>query len=206
MNDPRAVEAVALSSVGWGALSRRRFLKSVLALAAAGAGATTASCARGGGVGAGGRPFLFLDDGEAAIVAALGEVIIPTQPGFPSLEQAQVLRRFDEELSFVGESIRGDLHAALGLLQVAPFLYGRFSRYSKLPRAGRREILTRLLQSRSETLRAVGINLKLLVHFFYFGHASTWPVIGYDGPFAHLPPIESEQRRWYAEQTRGAGS
>jgi len=201
MKDPMHTSS-PLPGLGWGSLSRRRFLKGMLAAAgAAGAGASVTACAPGGGTGSDGRPLLFLDAGEAAIVQALGEAVIPTQKGFPTLAEAEVVRRMDEELSFVGEAIRGDLHAAIGLLQYAPVLQGRFARFTGLDPAGRREVLEKMSRSRSETLRAVATNLRLLVHFFYFGHHSTWAAIGYDGPFSHLPPIASEQRRHYAGQT-----
>lgn len=199
--------ASPLPSLGWGGLSRRRFLKGALAVAgAATGGVSVTACAPEGGAGDDGRPLLFLDAGEAAIVTALAEALIPTQPGFPTAAQAQVVRRMDEELSFVGASIRDDLHAAIGALQLAPFLQGRFARFSKLDVAGRRAVLDGLARSRVETLRAVGSNLRLLVHFFYFGHPSTWAAIGYDGPFSHLPPIASEQRRHYAEKTGGGAA
>lgn len=203
-DDPRP----PLPALDWGGLSRRRFLKATLgALGAAAAGGAVTACSSGdGGPGPDGRPLLFLDPGEAAIIAALGDAVIPTQTGFPTLAQADVIRRMDEELSFVGPALRGDVRAAIGALEWAPFVYGRFSRFSRLDAEGRRAVLKSMMASRSEILRAVGTNLKLMVHFFYFGHPSTWAAIGYDGPFSRLPPIASEQRQWYAQRTGGARS
>lgn len=191
---------------GWATLaaglSRRQFLQAGLAAGALTAGGVLAGCARGGGaLGADGQPLLFLGATEAATLAALGAAVIPTQPGFPSLTEAGVIRRIDEELSFVGAALQGDMRAAFGVLEYAPFLYGRWSRYSRLDLAGRREVLKAMMASRVETLRAVGANLKILVHFFYFGAAASWRATGYDGPFSHLPPIASEQRQHYARQT-----
>jgi hypothetical protein len=190
-----------LSEMHWPGLSRRAFLKGVLGSAAVlGTGAAVQGCS-GGGTGADGRPLLYLDESEAGILAALGEAVIPTQAGFPTLGEAEVIRRIDEELSFVDEAIQSELRAAIGVLQWTPLLYGRFSRYSRLDLEGRREILTRMMKSGSEIMRAVSANLKLLIHFFYFAHPAAWPAIGYDGPFSKLPPIASEQRQWYAQKT-----
>ncbi len=191
-----------LTGMEWGVLSRRHFLKSLLwSSAAVGAGGSLTACDTGGGRGADGRALLYLDAGEAALLSALGEAIIPTQEGFPTLEQAGVVRRVDEEMLFVGDSIQSDIHAALAVLQWTPLLYGHFSRYTQLAPEQRREVLRRMMVSGSETLRAVATNLKILIQFFYFAHPATWKATGYDGPFSHLPPIVSEQRRWYAEKT-----
>ncbi|MGH8453754.1 MAG: hypothetical protein ACRESW_04305 [Nevskiales bacterium] len=199
-----------IAELDWHGLSRRRFLKLALAtsgaLGLAGVGATLEGCAKHTAVGVDGRPYLFLDDGMAQAFTAFAEAVIPRQPGFPTLADAGVVRRMDEEVSFVGESIREDLCSALGLLEITPFLYGRFSRFSRLDIAGRQQIIRALLNSHVETFRAVGSNLKFLVHFFYFGHPAAWKAIHYDGPFAHLPPILSEQRLFYARQTGGRGA
>ena len=143
---------------------------------------------------------------QARTLAAVADAVIPTQPGFPDAAQAEVVRRFDEELSFVSPSIRSDLQAALGVLEYAPFLYGHFSRFTALDIPARREVLQAMNTSRVEILRAVGNNAKILVQFFYFGHPSVWAAIGYDGPFGKMPEQMSEQRAWYAEHTAGSGA
>jgi hypothetical protein len=194
-----------LPAMNWGGMSRRSFLKSLcIAAGAAGAGLALEGCAPGAGKDDSGRRFLFFDDDEAMLMQKLGEAVIPAQHGFPSLAETGVLRRADEELSLIGASIQHDMHAALGILLWAPLAYGHWSRYTKLGLDDRRAVLKRMMNSRSEILRAVGVNLKVLVHFFYFGHPATWAAIGYDGPFSRLPPIMSEQRQWYAQQTGAA--
>ena len=59
-------------------------------------------------------------------------------------------------------------------------------------------LLQRWMASSVETVRAIGTNLKLVSHFMYFGHPSSWAAIGYDGPFQKRPPIQSAQRKAYA--------
>ncbi|MGH8430672.1 MAG: hypothetical protein ACREUF_09730, partial [Solimonas sp.] len=175
---PDRGQGMNIGELDWHGLSRRRFLKLALAtsgtLGLAGVGATLSGCTKQTAIGADGRPYLFLDDDMARAFAVFGEAVIPHQPGFPTLAETGVLRRMDEEVSFVGQSIRDDLRSALGLLEITPFLYGRFSRFSRLDIAGRQRIIKALLTSRVETFRAVGSNLKFLVHFFYFGHRATW--------------------------------
>lgn len=191
----------------WGGLSRRRFLKGALLSAGAlGTGAAVSGCSTDAGSGADGKPLLFLNTHEVATLTALGEAIIPTQKGFPSLAQAEVIARLDEELSFVGDAIQSDMHAAISVLEFAPIVYRHFGRYSRLDVTARREILSKMMASRSEILRAVSTNMKVLIHFMYFGHRSSWDAIGYDGTFSQLPPIASVQRQHYATHTGRATS
>lgn len=131
-------------------------------------------------------------------MAAVAEAVIPTQPGFPSVAEARVVQRMDEELWLSDLSIQEDMGAALIVLEWLPLGYGCISRFSRLDLAARRTVLTRAMESRIETLRAVGTNLKLVSHFMYFGHPSAWNAIGYDGPFQKLAPIQSSQRKAYA--------
>lgn len=191
-----------LPNESWGGLSRRRFLKgAIVAVGGIGVGTSLTACSTPAGRAGDGQPLLLLSVNEATTLTTLGEAIIPRQKGFPSLAEAEVVARIDEELSFVGKSIQSDMRAALSVLEFAPFLYGHFSRYSRLDEATRRTLLGQMMTSRSEILRAVATNMKVLIHFMYFGHRSSWKAIGYDGPFAQRPPIASAQRKYYAAQT-----
>lgn len=188
----------ALMNLHHAGLSRRMFLQGMLAAAgAAGIGGALSGCALGGHDGPDGYPLLFLTADEAHILTALGEAIVPTQPGFPTIGRAGVIRRIDQELTLVDAAIQSDFRAAIDVLQFSPFVYGRFSRFTKLPSDGRREVVKSLMTSRVEILRAVGANLKLIVHFYYFAHPETWAAIGYDGSFGRLPRKSSEQDLWY---------
>lgn len=194
-----------IGAIGWGGVSRRRFLRGAGALCAlAGAGLGSSACSEEQAIAADGRPLLALSAREAATLAAVAAAVVPTQGGFPSADEAQVLRRFDEEVSFVAPSIRADLKAALDVLEFLPPLYGRLARFSALDLPQRRALLAQLCASRVELLRAIGTNLKILVQFFYFAHPAVWAAIGYDGPFGRMPEQDSEQRRWYAQRTTGA--
>lgn len=200
----RAQRSAAFDRVEWGAMSRRRFLRGAAVLGAlAGAGLGASACSRGTETGSDARPLLALTAAQARTLGAVADAVVPTQPGFPDAQQAQVVRRFDEELSFVAPSIRDDLRAALGVLEYAPLLYGHFSRFSALDLAARRQVLQAMNTSRVELLRAIGSNAKILVQFFYFSHPSVWAATGYDGPFGRMPEQTSEQRAWYVQQTPG---
>ncbi|MFA5939080.1 MAG: twin-arginine translocation signal domain-containing protein [Sinimarinibacterium sp.] len=206
MNKIRQAGASAMPALDWGGVTRRGFMKSLAAVGAVVGGLAASGCERGTEQGADGRPLLALSAAQARTLGAVADAVIPTQPGFPSAAQADVVRRFDEELSFVAPSIQSDLQAALGVLEYAPFLYGHFSRFAALGIPARREVLQAMNTSRVEILRAVGNNAKILVQFFYFGHPSVWTAIGYDGPFGKMPEQMSEQRAWYAEHTTGGAA
>jgi len=188
--------------VRFSALSRRSLLRGLFALAgAAGAGLALKGREPRQEADAPSPKYLFFTPGEALLMEKVGEAVLPTQRPFPSMAKAMVVRRADEELSFLGASIQEDLRAALWVTQWAPLAWGHAKRYTKLDLESRRDVLVRMMNSRSETLQAVGTNLKVLVQFFYFGHPSAWSALGYEGPFSRLAPIESEQRVWYALQT-----
>ncbi|MEQ1439495.1 twin-arginine translocation signal domain-containing protein [Fontimonas sp. SYSU GA230001] len=195
--------AGTMPALEWGGVTRRGFMKGLAAVGALAGGFAAGGCERGAQIGADGRPLLALSAAQARTLGAVAEAVIPTQPGFPDARQAEVVRRFDEELSFVSPSIRSDLQAALGVLEYAPVLYGQLSRFAALDIPARREVLQAMNTSRVELLRAVGNNAKILVQFFYFGHPSVWAAIGYDGPFGKMPEQISEQRAWYAQHTAG---
>lgn len=183
--------------------SRRRFLKLTLL----GVGGTVAVVA-----GVGGyltrtnqyreryRKLLSLEGHLADIAHTLAEACVPDRPGFPSIEQAEVVNRLDEEMYFVSDGISGDLKAALYLMEMLPLVNGHASRFSRLTTAERRRFLTVASDTQDDTVRAVIANLSSTMRWYYYGHPSTWKAIGYDGPFMNLPEKISEQRLFYAEQ------
>lgn len=182
--------------------ARRNFLKFTLL----GLGGTVAAAAGGVGYLTMTNRFrsrygalLVLDGHLADVVHALAEACVPTAAGFPAVEQAEVVKRVDEELFFVSDGISGDLKAALYLVEMLPMTYGHFSRFSRLSVAERREFLTRASGTSDDTVRAVIANLSGMMRWYYFGHPSTWNAIGYDGPFMNLPEKRSEQRVLYAK-------
>lgn len=195
----------SIEALDWRGLGRRRFLRRVSALGVA-AATLTAGLPLAGCSSAYGSRLLVLSPSQVAALIAVTEAVMPGQTGFPSVKETQVVERLDEELWFADASIQDDMRAALSVFEWLPFAYGHFSRYSRLSLEARRALLQQLMNSRIETVRAIATNLRLLTMFFYFGHASSWPAIGYDGPFQKLPPLISEQRQRYAAAVRGAGA
>ena len=191
------------SSLDWRGVGRRRFLKFLSAGSAGAALLPLSACAPNASAP---EQLLVLSLGQATTLAAVAEAVIPTQSGFPTVAQARVVQRMDEELWLSDTSIQDDMGAALIVMEWLPLAYGQFSRFSKLDLPARRAVLTRAMESGVETLRAVGTNLKLVSHFMYFGHAATWNAIGYDGPFQKIPPIISSQRKAYALKVQQGGA
>jgi hypothetical protein len=181
--------------------AKRRFLKysllgvgAVAAVAAGGAGYLTLTNRYRERYG----KLLVLDGHLADIVHALAEACVPDRPGFPSVEQAEVVTRLDEEMFFVGDGISGDMKAALYLLEMLPLGKGYASRLSRMAVPERRKFLTEASDTQDDTIRAVVFNLAATMRWYYYGHPSTWKAIGYDGPFMNLPEQRSEQRVFYA--------
>jgi hypothetical protein len=150
---------------------------------------------------------LLVVDGHLADIAhTLAEACVPNRPGFPDIEQAEVVKRLDEELFFVSDNISSDLKAAFYLLEMFPLAYGHLSRFSRLTVEERKQVLTAASDTQDDTLRAVIANLSAMMRWYYYGHPSTWKVIGYDGPFMNLPENHSEQRIHYAKLVSSAST
>ncbi|XDD54311.1 hypothetical protein AB3N62_00425 [Leptospira sp. WS4.C2] len=150
--------------------------------------------------------YFYFSDSETKTVTAFAEVVLPiTEPGMPSLEEANVMRRLDEELYFVSEEIQEDFHSAVMVMEYLPLLYGQFAFFSNLSLEKREELLLELAETDSDILRAVVGNLKLLVCLVYYGHKSTWNSISYPGPFANPPEKWSEARIHYQNLVKGKG-
>jgi len=143
--------------------------------------------------------LLSFDKSTAYIVLALAGAVIPLGNGYATIEQTQVLRRFDEELFFLSSDVRDDLLTALKALEYLPLTYGYFSRFSKLSLPDRQRVLRQGFTSNFDLVRAVTSSLRLIVQFFYFGHEASWARIAYDGPFSGIAPIMSEQRLFYQD-------
>jgi hypothetical protein len=147
--------------------------------------------------------LLRLDGHLADIAHTLAQASVPTgRLGFPTIEEAEVVNRLDEELFFVNEKIYNDFKAALYLLEMLPMSYLHASRFSRLSLNERKKFLTEAIHTKDDTVRAVIANLSATMRWYYYGHPSTWKVIGYDGPFMNLPEQKSEQRLLYTKLTQ----
>lgn len=149
------------------------------------------------------RRFESFDQTQAAVLAAVAQAALPSGNGFPSIEQAQVLDRLDEEVYFVSADVRADIRTALDVLEYLPLVLGYASRFSELDSKRRTAVLRAGSGSRFEVLRAVCSSLRLMVQWMYFGHPATWKRIGYEGPFAGIEPQMSEQRIHFSDIRQG---
>lgn len=181
-------------------LSRRTWLRGMLALGAVLAGGSAVvGCSAPPGAAL--PRLLCFDEPTARLVRSLAEAVIPDGPGFPDAATARLLERFDEELHFVAPDVRDDVLAALSVVGYLPLLYARLARFESLDVGARREVIRQAQRSRFEIVRAVASGLRMMLLFLYFGDQASWPAVGYDGPYGHLPQQLSEQRQQYARLT-----
>jgi hypothetical protein len=189
------------SCLDWHGLGRRRFLRVLTTIGTASAiGPLISACSSET---SGSLRLLVLSAAQASTLAALAQAVVPSQKGFPTVAQAEVVQRMDEELWLSDSSIQDDMRAALEAMEWLPLVYGHLTRFSALTVAQRQTLVSAWMESRFDLVRAIATNLKLVAHFMYFGHSSAWAAIGYDGPFQKLPPIQSEQRKAYAMRVAG---
>jgi hypothetical protein len=148
------------------------------------------------------RKLQVLGAYQAEVTRAFGEAILPAEAGFPTMDEANVIPRLDEELFFVDPSIQSDFKAALMLIELLPFRFGYMSRFSRMPRAQRVDVLRRAQASGVEIANVVVVAAAVMVRYLYYGSEKTWAAVGYDGPFGGLPEKPSEQRQYYQRLTK----
>lgn len=185
-------------------LSKRKFLVASLGAAAMATSLFTGERGRPLASGGDGLSCLVFDVHAVAVLMAVAEAVLPADGVYPDL-RAQVIRRLDEELSFV-PAVAVDVNTAIDLVQYLPLASGHLSRFTALDRTARQDVLVSAGRSSLSAVRAAASGLRMLVHFVYYGHEASWQAMGYDGPFAGVSPQASEQRRFYAQQVRrGSG-
>ena len=82
------------ASLDWHGLGRRRFLRLLTTIGAtAVAGSLVTAC---GNATSGPLRLLVLSASQATTLAALAQAVVPSQPGFPNVAQAQVVQRLDK--------------------------------------------------------------------------------------------------------------
>ena len=187
-------------------IPRRKLLKfgafGAVALGSAGAFMFTGGQPTKYDAGKYGRLLVFSND-NAQTALAMTRVVLPTSRLTDDALHHQVISRMDEELYFVDSKIREDFCMALDVLEYLPVLYGHFSRFSRLTLPERQAFLSGMQDTRSDMVRAVVHNCRVLPLYIYYGLESSWDAIGYDGAFASVEPLMSTQRQYYADKVRG---
>lgn len=184
--------------------ARRKFLKYTLL----GLGAAAGLGAAGVGVFLTNRyatnygKLLVFNGHLTDILHTFAEAALPVRAGFPTIEEAEVVRRADEEFYFIDPDITADFKAALYLIEALPISLGYFSRFSRLDRSERVAFLEKMQNTENDLVRVAIANARMVVRLMYYGHSSTWKAIGYDGPFANVPEVVSSQRKHYASLVR----
>jgi hypothetical protein len=181
-----------------GSLPRRRFLRlgvvSGALFAAGGAGLAWWSLGYRAMLGPEDRPIATTAK-EFAIVKALVRALLPADGDLPSGESLALAQRVDEELWAADPGAREEIAWGLQLLEHLPRAYGLRGRLTELSPEEARDYLQRVLIGPHEALRQVAIALRQLLHLLYYASPSTWPAIGYGGPFvAEAVPPETRVR------------
>ena len=132
------------------------------------------------------EPLKVLSPSEYAVVAALGNVIIPPYQGFPAPDALKVAATADRILAMADPTAAGDLKQALMLFENAlpNFLFGqRLSPFTRLEPAVQAKVLQEWFDSRLSVRRMVAMALRSLVTAAYFSQRETWPAMHYGGPW-----------------------
>jgi len=159
-------------------------------LAAGGGVAAWLSWGYEGKLGAHDHP-IALSAKELAVVRALVEALLPGGGGLPRGVELGVQQRVDEEVWASEPRIATQIKQALQLLEHLPLAYGRASRFTSLVPTEREAVFTELLRSERDTVRAVALTFREMLHLFYYGDERTWEAMRYDGPLgiAAKPPV-----------------
>jgi hypothetical protein len=132
-------------------------------------------------------PEIRLSDGEAAILRAALEAIVPAGAGIPgSAADAEVERTVREFCASAGFSALG---LALRLLDVSPFLVPPFRarRFSRLPLEERVRLLEAHESSAFFARRAAVHAFKQVAMLAYYARPEVEAALGYPSPLARVP-------------------
>ncbi len=182
-------------------LRRRRLLRWGAGSGAALLSLSTVGCAATMPPATPARRFLVLTQTDAQLVELIAEALLPQGKEWPDARTAEVAQRLDEELYFAAPQIQDDFRLALKVVNALPLLYGRFRFFDALPLALRQDCLRATEDTRFESVRAAVNGCRMAIYMMYFGHASTWSALHYDGPHARVAPQLSEQRQLYRQLT-----
>ena len=123
------------------------------------------------------RGLHALTSKEHAIARAAAEALLPGVP----VDPRSVADELDRELALMGEPIRSDVKAVLGLIEHLTFLGGRFRPFTALDPAARLDYLNGWATSRFNLRRAAFQAIRSLVHFIAWAREETRPLTGYRG-------------------------
>jgi len=130
---------------------------------------------------------IALTEKEFVVVKSLVQALLPEADGFPSGESIGIPQRIDEEVWAASPKVQSDLKNALQVLEHAPLLQGRMSRFSSLSVDDRLKCYLDFYTGANDTLQQIAGGLKQMIHFFYYSHPQVWPRIAYEGPFVQIP-------------------
>ena len=169
-------------------MRRRSFLRALGGLGPAlGAAATVGASGCGPGCGSPGTGGFF-DERERRIVQAVAETLVGADPadpeGLPSVQDAGVVDFLDDLVPRLSEEIQDKLPWLLWGVEHGTRVFSlTLAPFSELSPAAREAYLLGWSRSRI-ALRRLGFRaLKNLVMLAYYTHESTWPAIGYEGPW-----------------------
>ena len=172
-------------------LSRRRALKLGVAAVLVLGGAAGYVRSSGYAVPAGQRlvtmsPWQFVVVQHAARRIAAPDR--PDDPSIPTADDAGVAPFVDAWLVRMRPGVRRDFGRFLAYIEhLAPLRAGSASRFTRLDAAAQDRVLAAIESSSSDLLRAGFDGLKSLVLMGYYRSASTWGIVGYDGPRVGRP-------------------
>ena len=123
-----------------------------------------------------------LTPAEVIILSKLAEVVLPTEPPYPSVQETRLVERVDRELQFHTLAFVGDVKAALLLIEFGGWLHGTPGRFSHWERSRQEVRVEQLAHSWLEVEKVAFGALRGLLLFLYYTDEHTWAHIHYEGP------------------------
>lgn len=123
------------------------------------------------------RQLAALSAKEHAVARAAAEALLQGVPVDPT----RVADTLDREVALMGDPIRSDVKAVLGLFEHLTILNGRFRRFTALDNDARLAYLNGWATSRFNLRRAAYQGVRSLIHFIAWAEDETRPLTGYNG-------------------------
>ena len=131
------------------------------------------------------EPLQYFTPREYAIFTAIGDALIETPAGAPTIYEAKLAQKADTYMARNVADAQKDFHTLLGLFDnaLAGFLFcGTTAPFSQMDLEHRRAYLAKWENHRIPLLRSGFIGLKKLAMSCYYASPETWASIHYPGP------------------------
>lgn len=105
------------------------------------------------------------------------------EKGLPQPDQKEIKELFEKIICNQYYFVKDTFKMGTKLLDILPFFYFKFKRFSNMNLDEAREFFLSLKESGIPQIRGLYLTLKSVALFLYYSRPESWDYIGYEGPW-----------------------